>query len=170
MHHAFNGIYKGEGELHEWVAASGSTTLWGWVDLGQEYTITSLKMWQNDQLPDDLLNRTIHNFNLHITNDEQLTRNKNRNITISFSKDKSDILWRFADNNGDLQPTNDYLGGINDNTHSIKNKTANTGYHLFGFDQFSYFTRTGRYFYIECFTEAIHIESPRLFELEIYGY
>lgn len=171
MRRAFNGVYQGEGELNEWVAGGGNTTLWGWIDLGQAYTVTGLKMWQNDQLPDNLTNRTIHDFKLHFTNERDQTDQKGKVHTIHFSADKDRIEWKFADSNGDLQTTtNGYLGGRNDNTRVIQPKTANTGYHFFEFDQFGYFPRTGRYFYIECFTEAVHIESPRLFELQIYGY
>lgn len=170
MRRAFNGIYQGEGELHEWVAGGGNTTLWGWVDLGRAYTVTGLKMWQNDQLPNNLTNRTIHDFKLHFTNDVDQTDQHSQVHTIHFSADKDRIEWKFADNDGNLQTTNGYLGGQNDDTRIIQPKTATTGYHVFEFDQFGYFPRTGRYVYIECFTEAVHIESPRLFELEIYGY
>jgi len=172
MRHAFNGVYQGDGELDEWVAGDGNTTLWGWVDLGRAYTVTGLKMWQNDQLPDSLTTRTIHDFKLHFTNDSDQTTQKIRNNhTIHFSADKDRIDWKFADSNGALQTTtNGYLGGRNDSTRGIQPKTANTGYHFFDFDLFDYFPRTGRYFYFEGFTEAVHIESPRLFELQIYGY
>jgi hypothetical protein len=170
MRRAFNGVYQGESELDEWVAGGGETTLWGWVDLGRERTVTGLKLWQNDQLSNSLTSRTIHDFKLHFTNQSSQTSQINSgDHTIHFSTDKDRIDWRFADGNGDLQ-TAEHLGGQNDSTRVIEPKSSTTGYHFFEFDRFSYFPRTGRYVYFEGLSEAEHIESPRLFELQFYGY
>lgn len=170
MRRAFNGIYQGESELHEWVAGNGHNSLWGWVDLGKSHTITGLKIWQNNQLPASLINRTIHDFKLHFTDEYDQTYQKSNVHTIHFSEDISNIDWKFANANGNLQSTNGQLGGQNDNTYVIDNISSIAGYHFFQFDQFSHYSLTGRYVYFEGFPEKANIDSPRLFEMQIYGF
>jgi hypothetical protein len=163
-----------------------------WLDLGNVYTISKLKLWQHTV---ENTSRYIKDFRLFITNDANVMNNtvyypvhnpnanvdyKNANgglgrmpdedqyTSIKFSRDleNDDLSWYVANASNSLArlyaPLQ--LGGGEDATRYVE-RNSTTGYHQFNFNT-PVRERIGRYLYFE--GQAFE-RLPRVMQLELIG-
>jgi hypothetical protein len=173
-------------------SADSESRLWVWLDLGNVYTISKLKLWQHTVAN---TSRYIKDFRLFITNDANVMNNtvyypvhnpnanvdyKNANgglgrmpdedqyTSIKFSRDlaNEDLSWYVANASNSLAqlyaPLK--LGGEEDATRYVT-RNSTTGYHQFNFNT-PVRERIGRYLYFE--GQAFD-RLPRVMQLELIG-
>ena len=169
MSKALDGVYTGGG-IVGWIAgADSSHYIWGWLDLGTEYTINKIRLWQNgwdgmdgtNSYPEE---RYIGDFSLTMTNDVTNTSDDSysTNNFVKYSTDS--VIWKYANASGELVVPSgaDTFGGVNDPTKSIL-RSATSGFHEFTFTS----SGTGRYLLFQGWAVS---RLARLNELQIYGY
>jgi hypothetical protein len=169
MSKALNGVYTESG-IGGWIAgADSSHYIWGWLDLGTEYTINKIRLWQNgwdtNSYPEE---RYIGDFSLTMTNDVTNTSDDSYSTTnnnfVKYSTDS--VIWKYANASGELVVPlgHDTFGGVNDPTKSIL-RSATSGFHEFSFTWEN--TGTGRYLLFQGWAVS---RLARINELQIFGY
>lgn len=151
-----------------WTASQGLAYNYVWLDLGREYIISKFRLWQNNNVVNNL-EHLIHNFKMIMTNTAPISNNRNDTISDMNSKSlKSNGGWYYTDNSGNYNPTN-FLGRENDPTLTLY-KSNTTGFHEFRFDDsIAPSNRTGRYCYIEL-DRSYNFGVPTVAELKMFGY
>ena len=175
-------------------SADSESRLWVWLDLGNVYTISKLKLWQHNVANNT--SRYIKDFRLFITNDANVMNNtvyypvhnpnanvdyKNANgglgrmpdedqyTSIKFSRDlaNDDLSWYVATASDSLVQLDNplKLGGGEDATIDVVERNSTTGYHQFNFNT-PVRERIGRYLYFEGQAFAL---LPRVMQLELFG-
>ena len=162
---AFNDSY-GISSESVWKGDVNERKLWVWIDLGDIFTITSLRLWQ---FFEEGTKHSISNFKMFITNNILHTTSIPTLYTINFNRDKSLIEWKWVDMNGYDQFVNvlGYSGDPSKKGSHQQNRFVN--YHKFKFDKINYYGRSGRYVYLELVAGDINTWGA-LNEIKIYGY
>lgn len=153
-----------------WIASNGNT-LWGWIDMGRQITISRFWVWLHNDVQ-----RSADNFRIYSTNDVSKTTGylPSNEHFFKFNDNISAIIshneWNYRDSSTtEQQITNtNAFGTGSDPTIGISPKTLVRGGHDFGlYCASDFYQRTGRYIFLEFFSSN---SAPRVVELRIKGY